>query len=1191
MAGVFVGAQSYGYSSRNELVTAPGVGYLYDARGVRAITTMQGTGVSVTSVVLTPPVVSGGDTATGTVTLSAAAPAGGATVALTSDDQQLITVPGSVFVPAGASSATFTATTFPISVVSMTTSVRAFHQGSTATANVTVQRLVHLSSFSVSPASVVGGNQSTGTVTIDATTATDITVILSSSNASVASVPASVTVPAGSTTASFAISTVTVGSDATVTLTASYRDTRTAPLTVTVPSVTLSGVTAQPANLVGGVMNATATVTLSAPANAGGAIVTLSSSNTSAASVPATVTVPAGGTAATFTVTTMTVGSATPVAITAIYGTTQTASITVASCSTWAADAAALGSEVVWYDDATPAGAVLTGTWIWDTNQKASGTKSITSNVSTVNQEWYFTGATATMTTGSSSDLLTTWVLLDPCSPPREIMVQWNDGSWTHRAYWGANLINCGGESAACHNMGALPPVGQWARLDVSAGAVSIGNRTINGMAFDVYGGRAWFDRPGKVACNVPAGTPPASFPPTDVVWFDDATPPGAVLTGTWIWDSVQAASGTKSITSNVSTANQEWYFTGATSSLVAATAGDLLTTWVLLDPCNLPREIMLQWNDGGWGHRAYWGENLIGCGADSPSCHSMGPLPASAQWVRLDVPAGSVSLGGRTITGMAFDVYGGKAWFDRPGKTACNVAVAAPPASFPSTDVVWFDDAVPAGATPTGTWNWDTTQKASGAQSHTEPVTTGSHQHQFTGATQGLAVATGEKLVAYVLINPCDPPNEIMLQWNAASSWEHRAYWGANALGFGTDGTNSRRRIGDLPATGQWVRLEVPASQVGLEGLTVTGMAFTLNNGQVWWDRIGKAPAGSGAMKPPGPMIASMTPQSRWRTFLNRLRRGEDTLGFSVTTKLTTATGPTRSYSFYSPELQLLSETALTDTATPPFAYDYVWFGGEPLAQINTITGDIAYDLNDHLGAPLLQTSTTGSIVWRADREPYGNRYLVRASGDRYQPLGLPGQEYSENAPELQYNIFRWYRAGWGRYTQADPLATDAFTSTGERGRAVRSPYSYVEDNPLTRIDPLGLASCEGSCGEDCPGGKWAYIDANAGFAVLFGKSTGAVTYVCLSAKKVCTFAYKCTTVGLQAYAGGSVTWGAVSGCKCGSDLANVGTLNLSLIPGQFGPVINNGCVGGGIQASKNLGYQTVVGSLCSITKKLVCQ
>jgi hypothetical protein len=124
------------------------------------------------------------------------------------------------------------------------------------------------------------------------------------------------------------------------------------------------------------------------------------------------------------------------------------------------------------------------------------------------------------------------------------------------------------------------------------------------------------------------------------------------------------------------------------------------------------------------------------------------------------------------------------------------------------------------------------------------------------------------------------------------------------------------------------------------------------------------------------------MTPQSRWRKFIHRLRSDEDTsLGFSVTTKLTTATGPTRSYSFYTPDLQLLSETALSDAVTPPIAYDFVRFGGEPLAQINATTGEIAYDFNDHLGAPVMQTTVAGTVAWRAEQAPYGDRYLLRAA------------------------------------------------------------------------------------------------------------------------------------------------------------------------------------------------------------------
>jgi hypothetical protein len=114
-------------------------------------------------------------------------------------------------------------------------------------------------------------------------------------------------------------------------------------------------------------------------------------------------------------------------------------------------------------------------------------------------------------------------------------------------------------------------------------------------------------------------------------------------------------------------------------------------------------------------------------------------------------------------------------------------------------------------------------------------------HQHYFTGASETLSISTGDFLYAWVYLDPLNPPSEVMLQWNDGS-WEHRAYWGANQLGFGTDGTNSRRYMGPLPATDQWVRLQVPASAVGLEGHTLNGMAFTLFGGKATWDDAGKS-------------------------------------------------------------------------------------------------------------------------------------------------------------------------------------------------------------------------------------------------------------------------------------------------------------------------------------------------------------
>jgi hypothetical protein len=92
-----------------------------------------------------------------------------------------------------------------------------------------------LSALSVSPASVVGGSGATGTATLTgAAPSGGLVVTLSSSNATVASVPASVTVAAGATSATFPVTTTSVASSTTITLTGvGGGATRTASLTVT----------------------------------------------------------------------------------------------------------------------------------------------------------------------------------------------------------------------------------------------------------------------------------------------------------------------------------------------------------------------------------------------------------------------------------------------------------------------------------------------------------------------------------------------------------------------------------------------------------------------------------------------------------------------------------------------------------------------------------------------------------------------------------------------------------------------------------------------------------------------------------------------------------------------------------------------------------------------------------------------
>ena len=97
-----------------------------------------------------------------------------------------------------------------------------------------------------------------------------------------------------------------------------------------------------------------------------------------------------------------------------------------------------------------------------------------------------------------------------------------------------------------------------------------------------------------------------------------------------------------------------------------------------------------------------------------------------------------------------------------------------------------------------------------------------------------------GETLYAFIYLDPANPPREVMLSWDTDGQWRYNAYWGEDLINVGTPGTASRRYIGSLPPTGQWVRLEVAASVMGLEGASIRGMAFSLYDGTATWDTTG---------------------------------------------------------------------------------------------------------------------------------------------------------------------------------------------------------------------------------------------------------------------------------------------------------------------------------------------------------------
>ena len=114
-----------------------------------------------------------------------------------------------------------------------------------------------------------------------------------------------------------------------------------------------------------------------------------------------------------------------------------------------------------------------------------------------------------------------------------------------------------------------------------------------------------------------------------------------------------------------------------------------------------------------------------------------------------------------------------------------------------------------------------------------------------------------------------------------------------------------------------------------------------------------------------------------------------------------------------------------------------------------------------DHLGTPRV-VSDGNQAIWRWDlitgnastggSNAFGDRPANQdpdGNGKSYRfDLRFPGQIHDPET-QLNYNYFRDYEPGTGRYVESDPIGLNGGVST----------YGYVSQKPLTKTDFLGLA------------------------------------------------------------------------------------------------------------------------------------
>ena len=132
----------------------------------------------------------------------------------------------------------------------------------------------------------------------------------------------------------------------------------------------------------------------------------------------------------------------------------------------------------------------------------------------------------------------------------------------------------------------------------------------------------------------------------------------------------------------------------------------------------------------------------------------------------------------------------------------------------------------------------------------------------------------------------------------------------------------------------------------------------------------------------------------------------------------------------------------------------EVIWLGDLPIGVIDT--NKLHYVQADHLGTPrnVIDPVVEKSVwAWQLGNEAFGDSAPNQDPDNNGTAfvfdLRFPGQRY-DAASGLNYNYFRDFESGTGRYVQSDPIGLEGGLSS----------FSYVLGRPLALFDAQGLAA-----------------------------------------------------------------------------------------------------------------------------------
>jgi RHS repeat-associated protein len=132
-----------------------------------------------------------------------------------------------------------------------------------------------------------------------------------------------------------------------------------------------------------------------------------------------------------------------------------------------------------------------------------------------------------------------------------------------------------------------------------------------------------------------------------------------------------------------------------------------------------------------------------------------------------------------------------------------------------------------------------------------------------------------------------------------------------------------------------------------------------------------------------------------------------------------------------------------------------YVYLNGIAVARIDG-AGNVYYYLHDHLGTTRVMTTSAGAVCYDGDYFPHGaeQHVYVNSCPQSYKFTG------KERDPESGADYFnaRWYNQHIGRFHVPDWSATPTPVPYADfTDPQTLNLYSYVRNNPTSRVDPDG--------------------------------------------------------------------------------------------------------------------------------------